>query len=250
MRLTPFGACAAFGVVVGMALSGRAARRTGLKSEAVWDAGLFAIVSCFVASRVLLVLSDPNAFLHFPVLVLSLPSLTIAGMVVAGIAVWLYLRRKRLPVLPMLDTFAPCGALLAAFLELGRWIDGSEPGMPVFQGAKDQATRLLPVSLYGVLFAGLLAVVLWVMLARALPRGRVAAWGLLLGGLAAFGLDMLSLPLEIGSGLPLEPGQFVALGAMLAGALLWAFGGAPGVNGTGAEVIGTEPAGAAEEEMR
>ena len=228
MRLTPYGASAAIGVVLAMSLSGRAAKRVDIEPEAAWDAGLFAIVSCFAASRLLLVLADPRAFVRYPVLVLSLPSLTLAGMVLAAVVVWMYLRRKGLLLLSVLDLFAPCGAVLAAFLELGHWLDGSEPGMPVFRGAKDQVVRLVPVSLYGVFLACALAGVLWVVLdrarGRALPAGRVAALGLLLGGLTAFGLDMLSLPVEIASGLPLEPGQFVALGAMLGGALLWQFG--------------------------
>lgn len=116
MRLTPYGAVAALGVVLATALSGSAVRRVSLPAEAAWDAGVFAIACCFAASRLLLVLSDPKAFARYPVLVLSLPSLTFAGMTLAAVLVWVYLRRKNLPVLAMLDAFAPCGALLGMFL--------------------------------------------------------------------------------------------------------------------------------------
>ena len=221
MRLTAYGACAAAGVITAMALSGRLARRVVLTTDTTWDAGLFAILSCFVASRLLLILSDPTAFTHFPLLVLSLPSLTLAGIAVASAMTWAYLRRKKLPVLRLLDVFAPCGAALAAFLELGHWIDGSDLGMPHFGNPTTVTFR--PVSLYGIALALAIAAVLWRQVAPGTRPGRVAALGLMLGGLAAFGLDTVSLPTDFFENLWLEPGQIVALGAMLAGASLWTF---------------------------
>ncbi len=159
-------------------------------------------------------------------LVLSLPSLTIAGMALAGVVVAVYLWRKRLPARSVLDAFAPAGALMAAFLELGHWLDGSEVGMPILRGYISVVVGFRPVSMYGVVVSlGLLAV-LWGALGAVRGAGRVAALGLMLGGLAAFGLDMITLPPELFSDLALEPGQMVALGAMLGGAVLWTF--APG----------------------
>ncbi len=222
MRLTVYGACAAAGVTTAMALSGRVARRVGLSADDTWDAGLFAILSCFVASRLLLVLTDPVAFAHFPLLVLSLPSLTIAGITLAGGMTWAYLKRKSLPVLRLLDVFAPCGAVLAAFLEFGHWMDGSELGMPVFRHSASVAFR--PVSLYGMVVALGIGVLLWMSAVRVQRPGRTAALALILGGFAAFLLGMLSLPSDLFDTVWLEPGQMVALGAMLAGAMLWTFG--------------------------
>ncbi len=221
MRLSPYGACAAAGVMLSMALAGRSARRVRVPPEATWDTGFFAIACCFVASRLLLILSDPKAFAQFPVLVLSLPSLTIAGIALAAVAVGVYVWRKRLPALALMDAFAPSGALLAAFLELGHWLDGSEIGMPVLRGKDHAVVGFRPVSVYGVVLSLVLLVVLWRALRTERKQGRVAASGLILGGLAAFGLDTLTVPAELFSDLPLEPGQMVALGAMLGGAVLW-----------------------------
>ena len=226
MRLSSYGACAAVGLVLAMALSRRTARRAGFEPEAVWDAGLFAIICCFVASRLLLVLRDPVAFTRFPLLVLSLPSLTYGGMALAAVLLWAYLRRKRLAVLPLLDVFAAPAALLTLLLEIGHWMDGSEVGMPTGLPwhVRDPwgPDPVHPVALYGAVTALVMGLVLWQLLGRLWP-GRVAAVGLMLSGAAAFGLDMLSQPNEPTSGLLLEPGQWMALGVMLAGTLLWAF---------------------------
>ncbi len=223
MRLSPYGLCAAIGVVMSMALAGRSARRVGVDPEAAWDVGLFGIACCFVVSRLLLILSDPRALLRYPVLVLSLPSLTIAGMAASSFAIGLYLWRKRLPMRSVLDVFAPAGALLASFLELGHWLDGTEVGMPVFQRAQGLVVGFRPVSVYGIALSLGVFALLWRVLGRGWLPGRVAALALALGGLVAFGLDMITLPAELFSDPLLEPGQMVALGAMLAGALLWTF---------------------------
>ena len=228
LRLTAYGLCAAAGLMVSMALASHAARKIEMDPEAVWDAGMFAILCCFVTSRLLLVLGDPLAFTHYPMLVLGLPSLTFGGMAAAAVMLWAYLRRKRLPLLPLLDVFAAPGALLAGFLELGHWLDGSERGMPASLHWDASAAHLYPVAGYGVLASALIAGVLWRALLRrpALlgdKHGRAAALGLMLGGAAAFCLDMLTQPSPAIVDLLLEPGQWAALGAILAGALLWTF---------------------------
>lgn len=230
MRFTAFGLCAAIGLVLAMALARLCARRVDLDPERVWDAGLFAIVSCFVASRLLLVAFDLKAFLHYPLLVLSLPSLTYIGMTIAAVMVWVYLRRRRLSVLRMLDVFAAPAAVLAAWLEVGHWLDGSEVGMPtalpwgVREPWSGAALHMHPVAAYGVVAAGVTAFVLWRALVRRPERlGRVAGLGLVLGGAAAFGLDMLTQPVPAIVDLLIEPGQWVALVVMLAGAVVWVF---------------------------
>ena len=234
LRLSPYGLCAAAGLMLGMALARRAAKRLGLDAEAVWDTGLFALISCFVASRLLLVLRDPMAFRRYPMLVLGLPSLTFGGMLVAALMLYAYVRvRHKLGLVSVLDVYAAPAALLAATLEMGHWLEASEVGMPTMLpwAVRDpwsrSPLRVHPVALYGVVLSLLIAAVLW----RAMESlrdnvGHVAALGLMGGGAAAFGLNLLTQPLLVPAELRLEPGQWMALGAMLSGALLWTF--APG----------------------
>lgn len=237
LRATPYGLCAAVGLLVAMGWVRRAARHAGLDPEIGWDAGMFAILGCFFASRLLLVLRDPLAFLHYPLLVLSLPSLTYGGMAAASLMLLAYLRRRRLALWPLLDAFTPPAALFAAFLEIGHALDGSEAGTPstlpwAMRSEAHSAVRVHPVAAYGALAAMLLAATTWHALkqtqAAGRVAGRVAALGLMLGGTAAFLLDMVTQPVFPSLDLALEPGQWIALAAMLAGALLWTF--APQVN--------------------
>ena len=237
------------GLIVGMTLARESVRREGSRSatrqirlagldpETVWDAGLFAIISCFVASRLLLILRDPLAFIHYPLLVLGLPSLTIGGMALASVMLWAYLRRKGVPLLALMDIFCAPAAVFAAFLELGHALDGSEVGMPSalpwavrdpwdFMASSVRSSvplRVHPVAFYGVAVSLLIAIVLWRFAARAGSggAGSAAALALMLGGAAAFGLDMLTQPLLVALDLWIEPGQWVALFAMVAGTVLW-----------------------------
>ncbi len=232
LHFTPYGLSATAGLLASMALARRVAPDASLNPEAVWDAGFFAIFSCFVASRLLLIVQSPTAFLHYPLLLLGLPSLTLGGLGLAAAGTLLYLRQKRLPLRPVLDRFAAPGALFAAFLELGGWFEGSETGMPtglpwgVSVTGAPAALRVHPVALYGVLLALLLTVGLLLGPVRAQPRlalGCIAATAAIAGGFAAFLLDMLSTPPALTTTPWLEPGQWTALSAILAGSLFWIF---------------------------
>jgi phosphatidylglycerol:prolipoprotein diacylglycerol transferase len=114
LRISAYGLCAAVGLIAALGLSQRAAPLAGLREDALWDAGIFTATAAFVLSRVLLIVRDPRAFLHFPLLVLALPSYTYLGMALTAAAAFAYLWRRQLPVLRVLDAAAPCAALLAA----------------------------------------------------------------------------------------------------------------------------------------
>ncbi len=122
-----------------------------------------------------------------------------------------------------MDVFAVPGAVLAAFLELGNALDGSELGMPMRYTPAGDVARLQPVAAYGVVVSLVIAAVLWGLVRRRLVAGRTAAVGLMAGGVAAYALDMVTQPSVVFLDWWMEPGQIVALGAMLAGALVWTF---------------------------
>ena len=79
-----------------------------------------------------------------------------------------------------------------------------------------------PVQLYAVAIYLLLCVVMLQRLSRRLRASEVAGYGLLAGGMISFALDMLRQPIDsFGDGW-LDPSQWIALGAMLVGMMLFA----------------------------
>jgi phosphatidylglycerol:prolipoprotein diacylglycerol transferase len=227
LRLPVYGIFAAAGLIAALWLSQRTALRVGLSANRIWDAGVFAVIAAFVASRALLVAVDLRAFLKYPLLVLSLPSLTYGGMLLTGLMVWAWLRWKRMPVRDVLDAWVPCGALLAAVLSVAHYVEGTDAGMPtglpwgVVTPGDTVLGRVHPVEIYAAVFALVLCVGLVARLPKRRFAGEVAALAMMVGGAGAFLLDMLRQPVESFGDAVLDPGQFVALGLMLVGVIMY-----------------------------
>jgi phosphatidylglycerol:prolipoprotein diacylglycerol transferase len=228
-RLPVYGVFAAAGLLAALWLSLKSARLVGLEPEAVGDAGLFGLMAAFVVSRALLVVGDPHGFARLPLVLLSLPSFTYGGMALTAVVMVAYLRWKGLKLLRVMDAWAPCAAALAAMLSLGSFFEGADRGMPttlpwgtVLRGSGG-LMHVQPVELYGAV-AGLgLLVVLMNLLQRRMRAGRVAGIALVSGGAVGFLLDMMTQPAEVQGSAWLDPAQWIAVVAMLAGGLLIMF---------------------------
>ncbi len=246
LHLPVYGIFAAAGLISALWLSQRTARLAGLAEDKLWDAGVFAVVAAFVASRALLVATNLRAFVQFPLLVLALPSLTYGGMVLTAVMVWLYLRWKGLPWRDVLDAWVPCAALLAAVLSVGHFVEGTEAGMPtslswgVHTAGDTVLGKVHPVQLYAAACALVLcAGSLWKLRRRGVSsnderrgiqlrgverRGETAAGAMMVGGAAWSLLDMLRQPVETFGASAIEPPQVAALAMMVAGGVLWLLG--------------------------
>jgi phosphatidylglycerol---prolipoprotein diacylglyceryl transferase len=196
--LPTFGVLAAAGLVAALSLSLRTAALVRLSPEAVWDAGLFSILSALVSSRLLLVLANFQSFLHYPLIILALPTLNASGILLTLFATLLYLRIKRLPLLATLDAWAPCATLTWAFIALGHLAEGSDPGLPTRLPWKilspTGGAYLHPVALYAALSAALITLVLLRYLRRHPQPGRPAALALAASGIAQFLITFLRHP--------------------------------------------------------
>ncbi len=222
LRISAYGLCAAVGLIAALGLSQRAAPLAGLREDALWDAGIFTATAAFVLSRMLLIVRDPRAFLHLPLLVLALPSYTYLGMALTAAATLVYLLRRKLPLLRVLDASAPCAALLAAALSFGHFLEGTDAGMPTRLpwSVASPLGRVHPVQLYAMAAALALGSLLWHRLRQPHLPGTVASLALLAGGLLAFVLEMFTQPVEAFGSRWLEPGQWIALLCMVAGVAL------------------------------
>jgi phosphatidylglycerol:prolipoprotein diacylglycerol transferase len=217
LRVPVFGVFAAVGLVSALWLSLRTAKAAGVDAEKLWDAGMFAVVAAFVVSRVLLIAMDLRAFMAYPLLVLSLPSLTYGGMALTGVLVWLWLRWKKLPVLRVMDAWPPCAMVLWAALSLGHFVEGTDAGMPtklpwgVVTAGDTVLGKVHPVQIYALVVAVVLCMWLLKMLMQGWRAGMVASVAMIAGGAASFGLGMLRQPVESMGDAWLDPPQWVAI---------------------------------------
>jgi phosphatidylglycerol:prolipoprotein diacylglycerol transferase len=179
-----------------------------------------------VLSRLLLVVLYFHAFLTYPILLLAVPSLTPLGLLLTGLVTLIYLRLRRLPLLATLDAWAPCATLVWAFLALGHFAEGSDPGLPtalpwgmaMFPGAP----RLHPVALYAAIAAVSLTVALFLQLRRRKRPGDTAAIALAAVGIVQFLLTFMRQPYidAVASSGILDPIQWVALGMIVAAGMI------------------------------
>ena len=224
LTLPTFGALAALGLIAALLLSERTATLAGISPHEVWNAGIFAVLAAFLLSRLILIVTYWKSFRAFPILVLTVPSLTSTGLLLTAIAtiVWLYYRR--ISILKALDAWAPCGILLWVALALGHFAEGSDPGLPTtlswgIAPISGESMRLHPVALYVALAALLLAILSFRLLRRDPPEGVTAGATLATAGLAQFLLSFLRQPGET-TFLNLDLLQIVAIGMILAGLVL------------------------------
>lgn len=227
IALPAFGALAAIGLMAALMLSLRTAAIAGLDPDRLWNAGLFVLLAAFLLSRLLLAVMYMHAFLRYPFLLLAVPSLTPLGLLLTAAATVIYLRFRRLPLLTVLDAWAPCATLVWVFLALGHFAEGSDPGLPtslpwgIAMIAK--GVRLHPVALYAAIVAALLTVALLLQLRHRRRPGDTATTALVAVGVAQFLLTFLRQPeLEAGRfGNLLDPIQWAALAMIVVAGFIW-----------------------------
>ncbi len=225
LTLPTFGVLAALGLVLALMLSERTARLAGVDAATLWHAGVFAVIAAFVLSRVVLAATYWKTFKAFPVLLLTVPSLTATGLLLTAIATVLWLRFKQVPPLRALDAWAPCGALVWACLALGHFAEGSDPGMPTILPwgivpMRGEAVRLHPVALYVAVVALLLQVGAIELLRRRPAAGITAGATIACAGVAQFLISFVRAPGIAWNGMDVL--QWVALGMVLTGFALLA----------------------------
>jgi phosphatidylglycerol---prolipoprotein diacylglyceryl transferase len=220
--LPTFGVLAAVGLIAALSLSLRTAVTVGLNRDKLWNAGLFALLSAFALSRLLLILSNFHNFITYPILLIMVPSLTATGIVLTLIATAIYLRLKNLPLLDTLDAWSPCATLAWAFLALGHLAEGSDAGLPTAlpwgMRIPPDPVPLHPVALYAAVAAALLTALLLRQLPRRRYHGDAIALALATAGAVQFLVTFFRQPYP-SQGL-LDPIQWIALGMIAVAALI------------------------------
>jgi len=242
-----YGACAALGVLLALALAQSTARRAGLASELAlrhaWNMLVLAVFASLATSRLLLVAMNLSDLRRHPAWLLAVamvhhPLLSAVGAAGAAVAIVWYARWARLPLAAVADCLAAPVALGMAAEQVGALLAGSDFGRDALSPAAWTVTYtsplaahwsgtplgvpLYPVQAYAALGALLLAAIClgWMFLAH--RRGDVA-------GIWLVGAGSLLFVTEIyrdweGRGVLLagrvDIPQLVGLGMVVCGGLL------------------------------
>lgn len=209
--ISTYGVLAVVAAFCGIALWTSIARRIDLEAAKIQNAGVIAVVSIVVGARLAVVIANWRGFLEAPLLILSAGTLAsgnaaIFGVLLAAVAVILYLLRLHVPLLRALDAAAPAVMLAAAILDIGNFAAGSHYGAPasvrwgVVYSSRFAArttgvplgVALHPVQLYTAIAHFALAAVLVTMLRHESRPAHVLGTALFAEGVLRFVLAPLS----------------------------------------------------------
>ena len=241
LLIPSYGAAAALGVLLALALALRTARIAGLNPGQVWNLCIVALFAAVVGSRLLLVVVNFAALRSHPAWLLGLAMIhhPLLGAAAAclGLAVSaIYVRRHRMPVWTTADALAAPLALGLAFEQFGALLAGAGYGTETavrwaviythplaarWSGAP-LGVPLHPVQGYAALAFLLIAVLLTVWLPRRRQQGDLAGIWLLATGVTVFITEFWRDPEGRGAvlGGALDGPQVAGVLLVLAGALV------------------------------
>ncbi|MGI4854693.1 MAG: prolipoprotein diacylglyceryl transferase family protein [Janthinobacterium lividum] len=192
VTLPTFGAVAAAGLVLAILLAARGARIVRISEDAVWNLCLFSAAGTLLLSRLIIVAQVPKSFLHYPMYILTLPTVTRYGLLAAVVSGVAYALFKQLPLLRTADALAPAILLLQAALHLGSLFAGDDLGAPT-------ASRMgqwipgdhgyHPVALYAAVLSLAAAGITYLFLREERQHGETLGLGLTLAALIRFFVD-------------------------------------------------------------
>lgn len=174
-------------LTIGLEIAGRFGKRLQLAVDDVWNTGLLFVLVSLIVARLWNVIQFWVVYQTEPWLILSLrPSGFVwgAGLVAGLLAVYVYLWRRALPLLPISAAFA-AGAISAAALgAVGAFLTGTLIGLPSTLPWALPYYGVLrhPVALYYTTGCVLLVVGGWLLINR-LPVQRLLYLWLLGAGL-------------------------------------------------------------------
>ena len=237
-----YGVLVAAGMIVGLVVTGRLARRQGLDPDKVWNLGILAVFSAIVGAKLLLIVNDLRWYAAHPREIFSLGTLQAGGVFYGGlvaailVSLW-YLRRNQMPALKTCDVFAPGIALGHAIGRLGCFAAGCcwgrATGLPwAVTFTNPLAAQLVgtplgvplhPTQIYEALVElANFGVLLW-LLQRKKFDGQIIGSYMFLYGFARFFLEFLRGDPERGRvlGGQLTGTQLISILLVIAAGVLW-----------------------------
>jgi phosphatidylglycerol:prolipoprotein diacylglycerol transferase len=133
--LPTYGVLVVTGLIAGLMIAARLARREGMNKDHVYNLGVYLALAGILGSKLLLILQEWDFYFANPGRLFSFATLQSGGVFYGGlisaiaVGVW-YTRKNHLPFLKTADAFAPGVALGHAFGRLGCFAAGCCWGEP------------------------------------------------------------------------------------------------------------------------
>lgn len=236
--LPTYGVLAALGLIVGLMVTVRLGRRSGIDPDQMWNLGIIAVLGGVIGSKLLLFVMDWDTYVrHFSWSNLQAGGVFSGGLMLSILCCYLYARKVRMPKLKTADSFAPGIAIGHAIGRLGCFAAGCCYGKPTnlpwgvtftnplsYQLAGTPLNiRIHPTQIYEALAEGFIFLVLITLFKRKSFDGQIAALYMFLYGIARYFLEFLRADPERGLmfGGVMTVTQFIAILLVIGGGIMW-----------------------------
>jgi len=238
--LPTYGFMVAVGLIAGLLVIFKLAKKNGVDPDHAWNLGIIVILSGIIGAKILMLIVEWQRYKSDLFGTMQAGGVFSGGVVAAFIAGTWYVRRRRMPWLKTADVFAPGLALGHAFGRLGCFAAGccygKETNLP--WGVKFSDTwaeklsgtplgvHLHPTQIYEFLVEITNFFLLLWLIRRKRFDGQIIATYLFTYGIARFFLEFLRG--DEGRGQFLDTGltvtQFIAILMVIGGGALWMLG--------------------------
>ncbi len=226
-----YGAMIAVGILVGIYIAEKLAKRFGLNYEKIDSFILYTIVFGYACSKLTYVIVSWDQFLKDPMSVLGSGGWVVYGGILGGVfGAWLWCRYFKWDFMKYFNTVIPVVALAQGFGRIGCFFAGCCAGVPTHAWygiqfpagslAWNTTDKLVPVQLISAAGDFLIFAYLYYQLTKSKHPDDTAAWYLILYSLGRFAVEFLRGDLIRGSVGALSTSQFISLFTFLGGCLL------------------------------
>src|SRR3954453_14825190 len=122
--LPTYGLMAAFGLIAGLLVTSKLAKKHGVDPDDAWNLGIIVILSGILGAKVLMLIVEWQRYSSDLFSTMQAGGVFSGGVVAAFIAGTWYARRRKMPWMKTADVFAPGLALGHAFGRLGCFAAG------------------------------------------------------------------------------------------------------------------------------
>ncbi|MFS1515495.1 prolipoprotein diacylglyceryl transferase [Bacillus sp. SCS-151] len=172
-----FGLMIAIGVMAGLAILTREAKRRGLNYKLLIDGAIYSFIGGVIGARIIYVfMYDPIYFINNPLEIIFIHNggLSIHGGILGGLAVgYIFLKRHKMPIWETLDIVAPALILAQGISRIGCDVFGGPISQALPWGMEVNGEYLHPSQAYEFLLDYLLFGYLWLRLKKSSYHGQI-----------------------------------------------------------------------------